>query len=106
MSTSPLTYELHRSVQPGQDLLTERVVDRNSQEVRLRDEVRFGAGVTSIQDVDDVVLLHQILETEDQIGSVLKGKHHRHTQVLNCATTPHLNLTLNLVDPRLCDTET
>lgn len=62
----PLTYELHRSVQPGQDLLTEGVVHRDSQEVRLGDEVGLGAGVTGVQDVADVVLLHQILETETQ----------------------------------------
>ena len=43
-----LTYELHGSVQPGQDLLTEAVVDRNTQEVGLGDEVRLGAGVTGI----------------------------------------------------------
>lgn len=60
----PLTYELHRSVQPGQDLLAEGVVDRNSEKVRLWDEVRFGAGVAGVQDVADAVLLHQILRRQ------------------------------------------
>lgn len=64
-----LTNELHRSVQPRQDLLTERVVDRNSQEVRLGDEVRFGTRVAGVQDVTDVVLLHQVLKTETRAGS-------------------------------------
>lgn len=64
MCVSLLTYELHRSVQPRQDLLTERVVDRNPQEVRVWDEVWFGAGVTGVQDVGDVVLLHQILQRQ------------------------------------------
>lgn len=34
--------------------------------MRLWDEVGLGAGVTGVQDVADVVLLHQILETETQ----------------------------------------
>lgn len=56
-----LTYELQRAVQPGQDLLTEGVVDGDSQEVGLGDEVRFGTGVTGVEDVADVVLLHHLL---------------------------------------------
>lgn len=47
--------------------------------MRLWDEVGFGAGVTGVQDVGDVVLLHQILETENREGSdqgpVLPGQH-------------------------------
>lgn len=56
-----LTYELHRFVQPWQDLLTKAVVDRNTKEMRLGNEVRFGTGVTGIEDIHYVVLLHQIL---------------------------------------------
>lgn len=56
-----LTYELHRFVQPRQDLLTKAVVYGNTQEVRLGNEVGFGTGVTGIEDICYVVLLHQIL---------------------------------------------
>lgn len=55
------TYELHGFVQPRQDLLAEAVVDGYTQEVRLRDEVGFGTRVAGVEDVRDVVLLHQIL---------------------------------------------
>ena len=58
----PLTYELHGLVQPGQDLLTEAVVDGHAQEVRVGDEVRFGTRVAGVQDEHDVVLLHQVLQ--------------------------------------------
>lgn len=34
--------------------------------MRLGDEVRFGAGVAGVQDIADVVLLHQILQRETE----------------------------------------
>ena len=66
--TSPdlraLTYELHRLVQPGQDLFTEAVVDGHAQEVCVGDEVGLGTRVAGVQHEDDVVLLHQVLHDD------------------------------------------
>lgn len=59
-----LTDELHRAIQPRQDLLTERIVDGDSEEVGVWDEVWFGAGIAGVQDVGNVVLLYQVLENK------------------------------------------
>lgn len=64
-----LTYELHRAIQPRQDLLTERIVDGDSEEVGVWDEVWFGAGIAGVQDVGNVVLLYQVLEHKHRFGS-------------------------------------
>lgn len=69
-----LTYELHGSVQPRQDLLTERVVNGNTQEVGVGDEVGFGTGVTGIQDVGNVVLLHQLLKHQHRGGTAVRTR--------------------------------
>lgn len=85
-SQACLTYELHRSVQPGQDLFTEAVVDRHPQEVRLWDEVRFGAGVAGVEHVSNVVLLHELLR--EHVTCISTRSDPRQTP--SCCSEPHL----------------
>lgn len=61
LSQGRLTYKFHRLVEPGQDLLAEAVIDRHTQEVWLRNEVGLWARVTGIEDIGDIILLHQLL---------------------------------------------
>lgn len=59
-----LTDELNGLVQPGKQLLTVVVIDRNAHEVTVTDEVWLGAGVAGIEDVAYSILSHQVLVTE------------------------------------------
>lgn len=59
-----LTYELYGSVQPGQDLLTEAVVDRHTEEVWVGDEVWFGTGAAGVEHIHDLVLQHELLREQ------------------------------------------
>jgi hypothetical protein len=58
----PLTNKLDGLVQPGQQLFTVVVIDGDTHETALTDEVRFRAGVAGIEDIAYSVLGHQILE--------------------------------------------
>lgn len=57
-----LTNKLDGLVQPGQQLFTVVVIDGDTHETALTDEVRFRAGVAGIEDIAYSVLGHQILE--------------------------------------------
>lgn len=70
-----LTDEIYGFVQPRQDLLTEAVIHRHSQEVRLGDEVGLGTGVAGIQHIANPILLHQLLRRE----RARKVTHSRHS---------------------------
>lgn len=66
---SNLTDELNGLVQPGKELLTVVVVDRNAHEVTVTDEIWLGTGVAGIEDVAYPILGHQILAKKQKFVS-------------------------------------
>lgn len=75
-----LTNKFNGLVQPGKELLTVIVIDRNAHEVAVTDEIRLGAGVAGIEDVAYPILGHQVLNTSE--------KHNVGTSVQCCCLRP------------------
>lgn len=71
--TGSLTNELNGLVQPGKELLTVIVVDRNAHEVTVTDEIWLGTRVAGIEDVAYPILGHQILAKTERSSLVQHG---------------------------------
>lgn len=56
-----LTYKIDWFIQPRQNFLTKAVIHRHSEEMGFWNEIRLWTSIAGVQDVANVVLLHQLL---------------------------------------------
>lgn len=63
-----LTYKIDWFIQPRQNLLTKAVIHRHSEEMGFWNKIRLWTSIAGVQDVANVVLLHQLLGKRGRLG--------------------------------------